>query len=268
MQNKVFTTFSKAFHHAVLCIKKLTLTRCSWHSFRCRFPHGDCHMSACFWLSIAFMWHTVDRTHTASIAQLIEETVDRWPLNLFEYVVWQAGTVCFSIHRCGGVWLIDIYGGENNVRKCRNSSKNCTHISSRCLHRSERCSSHAVTSPTHSNYHLLPIHCRCCTSPSAAVSMFEAMNWKLVTLTFAELCCTFHLTSCFHRPEEFQKCFHYSTVAKTRGRFKKQQNIARNVNTQTPRVALHGASIKNISGRAFWMEILWRGNFNFFPENE
>ena len=117
-------------------------------------------------------------------------------------------------------WLTST-GGEKGVRKCRKSSKNRTHISSRYPRHSVRCSSHAVTSPAHSNYHLLPIHCRCCTSPSAEASMFAATNWKSVTLTFAEYCCTFHLTSCFHRPVEFQNVFIIRRSRKLAGDSKK-----------------------------------------------
>jgi hypothetical protein len=139
-------------------------------------------------------------------------------------------------------WLTSRKSGRFSDGRNDGKVKNSTHVCSRFWRRSVRYSSPVATSPIHLNFHLLPIHCRCCT-PSAEALMFVATNWKSAKLTSAECCCTFHLTSCFHRPEEW-KCFsHYLAAAKTRGRF--SNTIKRASKTwceMSTRVESHGAS--------------------------
>lgn len=233
----------------------LTLTRSSRDTFRGCLTNSDCYMTSWLRFTICtFMWHSVHRAWASGVAQFVEQTVNRRPLNLFDYVLRQSWTWC-SIHRCGNMWLIDIYKirfGEKNQSGNRIKKHiSPTHVSSRFHRHSVRCSSPATTSRVHLNFHLLPIHFHCCKVPSG-VSMFAATNWRLARLTFDVCCYSFrsvmsgsHDSRRSSRELKWKKSWLFSSLCdlggekhttKSRGRLKQSQtiiNMVRNVITHS-----------------------------------
>lgn len=101
--------------------EKLTLTRCSRDTFSGGFSHCNCHMSTWFRFAFnTFVRNSIDGTDTSCMTQFVEQAINRWSLNLINYILGQARTR-FSIQRCCS-WVTDGYKetSRENLYLCAN----------------------------------------------------------------------------------------------------------------------------------------------------